>query len=549
VRRPPVHAGVDQGPAQTGPLTTDPHAHPRRLGRRAFLGALGGAALGLALPGGARRWDLLGLGDPSTALAAVPFRARLPIPPVLREDHIRIPIEAADAAILPGPPTRLWTFGGSFPGPTIRRPAGRRTLVTYEHRLPRDVGELSVHFHGGHNRSRFDGQPGGLTGDQPVSFYCDVPLDLSPRQSGNDLLIRPGGELTYVYDLREDGLPARASFRWYHDHRLDRTALHAWHGLAGMWIIDDELEDSLPLPRGARDLPLMFADRSFDGRNQLTDPFTDLRPPDDGTAGARILVNGAFMPHHVVDACRYRLRLLNVSAFRSYNFELSSGAALVQIATDSGLMPRPVPRRQILLGPAERAEVIVDFSPFAGEAVELRSSSRHPGPNPLGAHTYSGALMQFRVGGRVADDTRVPRRLRPLPEWTRHVRRKPDHTWTITVGGLFKTTWLINGRTFDPAYADAHPVLGSTVTWAIHNRTRVAHVLHLHHTDWYLLSRDGRPPPPWEDCLKETFFVFPGERIVVAGHLTDYAGKFVIHCHMLDHEDHGLMSQFAVVRG
>ena len=519
-----------------------------RLSRRAFLGALGGAGLALALPG-ARRWDLEGLGGPATALAAVPFRARLPIPPVLDSDHIRVPIVPAEAQILPGPKTRLWTFGGTFPGPTLRRPAGRRTLVTYEHHLPKEAGELTVHFHGGHNRSRFDGQPGGLTGDQPASFYCNVPYGLSPRQSGNDLLIRPGNEKTYVYDLREDGRPARASFRWYHDHRLDRTALHSWRGLAGMWIIDDELEASLPLPRGARDLPLMICDRSFDRHNQLTDPFTNLRPPDDGTVGARILVNGAFMPHHPVAPARHRLRLLNVSAFRSYALELSGGAPMVQIATDSGLMPRPVRRRQILLGPAERVEVIVDFSPFAGQEVELRSSARHRGPNPLGAHTYSGALMQFRVGNaRVVDRTRIPRRLRPLPEWTRHVKRKPDHTWTITVGGLFKTTWLINGKAFDPTYADAHPKLGSTVTWEIRNRTAVAHLMHLHHTDWYLLSRDGREPPPWEDCLKETFFVFPGERILLAGHLSDFTGKFVIHCHMFDHEDHGLMTQFEVVR-
>ena len=79
-------------------------------------------------------------------------------------------------------------------------------------------------------------------------------------------------------------------------------------------------------------------------------------------------------------------------------------------------------------------------------------------------------------------------------------------------------------------------------------RSRGAHVMHLHHNDWYLLARDGKPPPPWEDCLKETFFVFPGERILIAGRFSDHPGKFVIHCHMFDHEDHGLMSQFQVVR-
>jgi len=415
--------------------------------------------------------------------------------------------------------------------------------------LPEHAGELTVHLHGGHNRTQFDGYPGGLTKRQPRSYYCQVPRGLSAREAGNDLLLEPGGRKTYVYDLVEDGRPERASFQWYHDHRLDRTAQHTWHGLAGMWIVDDEFDDSLPLPRGDRDLPLMIADRTFDRHNQLTDPFTNRRPPADGILAESVLVNGAYMPHHRVGPCRYRLRLLNVSSFRSYNLRLSNGAPMVQIATESGLMPKPVRRREVLLGPAERAEVIVDFAPMAGESVELRSTAHHPGRNSTGARSYRGALMQFRVGGeRLPDRTRVPRRLRPLPAWTDMAKRTPDHRWEITIGGFFKTTWRLNGRTFNPAYVEAFPKLGSTETWEIVNKTSVSHVMHLHHTDWYLLERNGQPPPPWENCLKETFFVHPNEKILLAGHFADYTGKFVVHCHMLDHEDHGLMGQFQVVR-
>lgn len=442
----------------------------------------------------------------------------------------------------------MWTYGGTFPGPTIRRPAGQRTEVTFHHRLPAGVGELSVHLHGGHNRTQFDGQPGGLTASHPKSFYCQIPYGLSPRESGNELLIEPGARKTYVYDLREDGRPERAATQWYHDHRLDHTARNIWCGLAGMWIVDDELDSSLPLPAGDRDLPLMIADRTFDRHNQLADPFTSLRPPADGVAGGKVLVNGAYMPHHGVRPQRYRLRLLNLSGFRSYNLQLSNGAPLVQIGTDSGLMPRPVRRREILLGPAERAEVVVDFGSSGGESVELRSGPRHGGREGAGSTPYVGALMQFRVGsGRAPDRTRVPRSLRPLPGWTRHASHKPDHTWTISIGGAFKTTWLIDGRTFNPARAEAFPKLGTTETWEVVNRTGVAHMMHLHHTDWYLLARNGKPPPPWEDCLKETFLLYPGERILLAGHFADHTGKFVVHCHMLDHEDHGLMSQFEVV--
>jgi spore coat protein A, manganese oxidase len=431
----------------------------------------------------------------------------------------------------------------------VRRRAGERTRVTFHHELPERAGELSIHLHGGHNRSQFDGYPGGLTKRQPLSYYCRIPRGLSAREAGNDLLLEPGGRKTYVYDLVEDGRPERASFQWYHDHRLDRTAPHTWHGLAGMWIVDDAFEESLSLPRGEQDLPLMIADRSFDRDNQLTDPFTNRRPPNDGILGETVLVNGAYMPHHRVGPRRYRLRLLNVSSFRSFALHLSNGAPMIQIATESGLMPKPIRRREILLGPAERAEVIVDFSRMAGEDVELRSSARHAGRNSEGARSYGGALMQFRVGnGRVVDRTHVPRHLRPLPAWTRKAKREPDHRWAITIGGFFKTTWRLNGRTFNPAYVETQVPLGSVQTWEIVNRTNVAHVMHLHHTDWYLLARNGKAPPPWEDCLKETFFVYAGEKILLAGRFSDYTGKFVVHCHMLDHEDHGLMSQFQVVR-
>jgi FtsP/CotA-like multicopper oxidase with cupredoxin domain len=454
----------------------------------------------------------------------------------------------AEVQALPGPKTRMWTYDGTFPGPTIRRPAGERTEVTFKHRLPHEAGELTVHLHGGHNRSEFDGQPGGLTGSQPHSFYCQIPEGLPARRSGNDLLIEPGSEKTYVYDLREDGGPERAAFEWYHDHRLDHTARNVWHGLAGMWIVDDRLDASLGLPSGDCDVPLMVVDRSFDRHNQLLDPFVGLRPPADGIVADHVLVNGVHLPHHLVPARRHRLRILNASQFRTYNFFLSNGAEFVQVGSDSGLMPRPLRRREILLGPAERAEVVVDFAPFAGESVELRSGPHGGERHAPGVRTYVGALMQFRVAPRrPTDRARVPRRLRPLPGWAQNASPKPDRTWTIAIGGGFRPVWTINGKTFNPARSDAFPQLDTTETWEIVNRTAVPHMMHMHHTDWYLLSRNGRPPPPWEDCLKDTFFLHAGERIIVAGHFADYTGKYVIHCHMLDHEDHGLMSQFEVV--
>ncbi|MBW3653164.1 MAG: multicopper oxidase family protein [Actinobacteria bacterium] len=517
------------------------------ISRRSLLSAAAVGALALTLPPAARA-----PASPTGVRArgsVRPYSRPLPIPAVLTGADLTIPMREAEVAILPGRRTRMWTYGGSFPGPTIRRPAGATTRVRFEHQLPRQAGELTVHLHGGHNRCEEDGQPGGLTEAQPQSLYCDISRGLSATDSGNDLLIAPGGARTYTYELIEDGAPERAAFQWYHDHRLDRTARNVWRGLAGMWILDDELDASLPLPRGQRDIPLMLADRSFDARNQLTDPFAaQRRPPDDGVTGRHVLVNGAALPYHRVHPQRYRLRVLNASHFRAYELRLSGGLPMVQIATDAGLMPRPVRRSRILLGPGERVELVVDFAGARGRDVHLLSGARAGGPRRPGSIPYAGPLMQFRVGTRREPDrTAVPRELRPLPAWVAEASTKPSHVWRFTVGGGLRPRWLINGRSFDPAYVEATARLGETVTWELRNQTGVAHLIHLHHTDWYMLSRNGRRPPPWEACLKDTFFLDPGERVLVAGRVSDYTGKYVVHCHMLDHEDHGLMSQFEVL--
>jgi spore coat protein A, manganese oxidase len=524
----------------------------RHFSRRAFVTAAAAGALSLALPIRLRSNGALDIfGASSQAAAPKRFTAELPIPEVLTDAELRIPMREARVPILPGKETRMWTYAGTFPGPTIRRPAGQQTQVTFVHNLPTNAGELSVHLHGGHTSSADDGQPGGLTAIQSKSFYCDISPKLSPAEAGNDLLIAPGGERTYTYELMEDGVPERAAFQWYHDHRLDRTSKNVWHGLAGMFIIDDELDNPsgpLPLPTGERDIPLLICDRSFDGDNQLTNPFPKtFPPPSDDVTGRYALVNGAYAPYHRVRAARYRLRILNASNFRAYRLYLSTGDPFAQVATEAGLMPEPVKRRRILLGPAERVEVIVDFTNRRGRDVELLSE----GSDRKGVNSFGGPLMQFRVADRKAGDTTsVPATLRALPAWVEEARTRwagdptPDFTWRLD---LFFNTWQVNGKTFDPARSDHSPVIDTTEIWRIRNRSGRAHVFHIHATDWYTLERNGAPPAPWEDCLKESFLVMPNDDVVVAGHFSDHLGKFVVHCHMLDHEDHGLMSQFEVV--
>ena len=150
------------------------------------------------MPGGGLGRALSYLDGPATAQAAVPFREPLPIPPELTAAKLEIPISVAEQQILPGRKTQLWTFGGSFPGPTIRRPAGERTEVTFRHELPKKVGELSVHLHGAHSRTQFDGQPGGLTAVPALQRLLQHPLDLSPQ----GLRQRPAAEAGRAQTLR-----------------------------------------------------------------------------------------------------------------------------------------------------------------------------------------------------------------------------------------------------------------------------------------------------------------------------------------------------------
>ena len=238
-------------------------------------------------------WLLLAsaLAAPSPIDAAGPpaFTKPLVIPRVLTGSHITLTAAQASVQILPGTRTQMWTYNGTFPGPTIRRPAGQATTVTLVNRLPGAAGEITLHNHGNHSSSASDGQP-------------------------DEFLAAPGGgSVTYMYTGRDDGGNERGAFQWYHDHRMDVTGRNVWMGLAGMYIIDDPA-DPQTLPKGEFDVPLLIADRSFDANNQLT-----YKLDRNGIAGNRILVHGVAQPYLAVGDRKYRLRILNASNFRTYD--------------------------------------------------------------------------------------------------------------------------------------------------------------------------------------------------------------------------------------
>lgn len=433
------------------------------------------------------------------------FTQALRIPPVIDASGggvVSLTAAPADVPVLAGAPTRMWTFNGTFPAPTIRQQAGVPVTVNVTNSLGSAVGDISVHNHGNHSAPEFDGRP-------------------------HDNLIAPGSTYGYRYDGVEDGAPERGALQWYHDHTMDVTARNVWMGLAGMYIIDDPA-DPQTLPTGQFDVPLMLTDRSFDSANQISYTFNP-----SGVTGDHVLVNGTPQPYFVVGPTKYRLRILNASNIRDYEVALSNGDPLLQIGTESGLLPAPVSRGSILLGSSERVDVIVDFAQMQGQNVVLRN---------LASSGAAGQLMQFRVTGSQTNTAVVPSTLRSWPDLSDDVvATRRTFTFDRKAGG-----WTINGQRFDPGRVDARPVLGTTEEWTFVNPSGWTHVAHTHDVDQQLISRNGAPAQPWERA-KEAWHIGGGQTVVVRLRFTDHVGTYVIHCHVLEHEDDGMMTQFEVV--
>ena len=443
--------------------------------------------------------------------SAAPFSAPLPIPETLTGSNITLVARKADVPILPGAPTSMWTYNGTFPGPTIRRPTGVPTRLTLVNQLPPEAGSLTLHHHGAHVASEHDGQPA-------------------------DYLVPTGGSRTYTYEMMEAGEPERGAMQWYHDHRMDVTGRNVWMGLAGMVILDDPAEAAIDaaLPNGEFDVPLMVVDRSFGADNQLDYQFSS-----DGVLGDIPLVNGAPQPYFEVAARKYRLRILNASNNRSYWFGLSNGRPFVQVGSESGLLPAPVSRDRMLLGPAERADVVVDFSGLLGKNVVLQNFTAS-GP--------MGQMMQFRVRRDAVDTSSIPSALRARRDFGL-ASGVVERTWVLGRDPV-TNMWTINGQGFDHHRVDARPALGTTERWTFINASTSDHIVHIHDVDWHIVSRTARLPAlvdADETGAKESFRVETNDVVVVESTFTDHTGVYMWHCHLLEHEDFAMMTQFEVM--
>lgn len=441
-------------------------------------------------------------------------------------DGYRLTMQQATVEIVPGKPTTVWTYDGLLPGPCIRQDKDRDSVVRFVNQLQDGAGvgvATSIHLHGMASLPQYDG-------------YAE---DLIPSGRYKD----------YYYPNNKAG-----PF-WYHDHAIGHTSRNVYMGLAGVYLVDYNACDFTDpsqaerLPSGAYDIPLVIQDKRFGPDGELI--FNDNLQR--SLYGDVMLVNGVPWPRMQVSDRKYRFRLLNGGTSRVLNLGVqadSDGRAMplvmVVVASDSGLLPAPVTTRSLRMGVAERYEVIIDFSGLAGRQVDL--------VNPIQALNQdrdlrTTSVMRFDVVRGPADTTPLPEtlgKLTPLDRLRSEVRT-PVRTFRLDRLG---NQWVINNHGWDPGRVEARVAPCATEIWRFVNPGGGwVHPLHVHLGHFRLLSRNGLPPPAYERGMKDTFTVGDFETLDIIGRFGPHEGLYMMHCHNLVHEDHDMMTQFAVGTG
>jgi spore coat protein A len=526
--------------------------------RRRFLERLNLLSAGLAVE---RARVARALGVPSPALdpsTLTPYVDPLPIPEVIRsvgerpdpEDRKKLPYyrvamrEVRVKVHRDLPPTRMWGFNDLSPGPLFEARSGEGMLVEWVNELPakhflpidhnlhgaeKDKPEVRavVHLHGGRTPPDSDGWP--------ESWFV------------------PGKSTVCHYPNRQD-----AALLFYHDHTMGINRLNIYAGLQGLFVIRDAAEEALNLPNGPYEIPLLVCDRFMRADGQIEYPVSgDPKAPWVPEVYSNcMLANGRLFPYVEAEPRKYRLRVMNGSNGRFFRFSIGKGLELHLIGSDQGLLAAPVTVKSFTLAPAERADVIVDFRAHAGEKLILQSESFE--------------ILQFRVAAKTASaDTSV------VPATLRTVERIPESkavkTRRLTLDENMNMVqesmgMLLNNTPWHVPVTEK-PVIGTTEIWEIVNLTEDAHPIHLHLVKFQLLDRRpfdvflyqdkqqmrhtgaARPATGAEAGWKDTVRCDKGEvtRIIVP--FEGYTGKYVWHCHLLEHEDNEMMRPFEVVRG
>jgi bilirubin oxidase len=458
---------------------------------------------------------------------------KLAIPPLLQprilkndegkdEKVFDLTAQAGEMVFVEGKSTSTWGFNGDYLGPTLRAGAGDRVRMNVTNSLSETV---TVHWHG---------------------MRLPAAMDGGPHQ-----LIAPGETWQPYWTITNE-----ASTLWYHPHQMGATGTQVWRGLAGMFIIDDANSASLDLPAeyGVDDIPLVVQDRKFDSDGQFVykeHGSNSELPAPAGMLGDTILVNGTLAPYLDVPQKLVRLRVLNGSNGRRYNFGFSDDRSFYQIATDGGLLDAPVERTRMLLGAGERAEILVDLSdvsspidlvsyPVAGDGNAILGIIRgFFGEDDL---DQQFKILELRPQAGSFDAQEIPAKLNNI--------ERLDEGAATTTRRFNMDARTINNNSMDHMRVDEVVKRGDVEIWEVQNQSPFYHPFHVHGAQFLVLERDRAAAAAHEQGWKDTVIVNPAETVRVIMRFEDYADPnlpYMFHCHILEHEDMGMMGQFVVV--
>jgi len=465
--------------------------------------------------------SLLNFENPSSTATNVIRSQPLPIPKLLAGTEIEgqkiydLTVQKGSMVFVPGKETATFAYNGNILGHTLVMNKGDEVVINVTNQL----GEpTTTHWHGLHLPAVMDGGP-----HQRI-------------ENGT------------TWQARFTILNEAATF-WYHPHLMDKTGEHVYHGLAGLFIVKDpQNEPALPGQYGTDDIPLIIQDKILEADGSLNYPGTN-----EGVKGDLILVNGAVTPTFSAPAQIVRFRLLNGSNARIYNFGFSDNRQFHQIGTDGGLLEKPVPLTRLRLSTGERAEILVDFSGQENSQVRLVSySSELDNLNPpwlsnaLDKTTFD--VMTIDVNSATANPfTTLPGSLASI---NRLQESQASKTRSFELEESLTQGFTINGQSMDINRIDQTVKLNDIEIWEITNNSELPHPFHIHDIQFLILTRNGSPPPENERGWKDTVLVLPRETVKVIsqfGEFADPEAPYMFHCHILEHEDNGMMGQFVVV--
>ncbi len=317
-----------------------------------------------------------------------------------------------------------------------------------------------------------------------------------------------------------------------------------YHGLAGLFYIEDEFSDKLDIPKtyGVDDIPLVIQDRRFFTSGQFAYA-QNMHDVINGVIGNYMLVNGALHPTLTVSSGLVRLRLVNGSNSSIYKINFQDEHSFQVIASDGGFLERPVSMKSIVLSAGERAEIIVDFTKLPpGKELSLLVDQ-------MKGNRFEA--MRIRIAQSSTNVINVPDKLRPQERISASESSVVRSFSMASMGGMMGQRLTINGKKMDINRIDERVQLGTTEIWEITNQSAMMmsmpHSMHLHDVQFQILSRNGQAPLPHERGRKDTVLIMPGETVRIITRFQDYTGIYMYHCHLLEHEDDGMMGQFEIV--